>query len=70
MQIGFLPDKHGELGLETREKVAKSMVKLARQEGESASASDDSSSPQLHPWSNPELNPLSDLDWQGINSGD
>jgi hypothetical protein len=49
MQIGLPPDKHGEIRLETREKVAKSMVKLARQEGESASASDDSSSSQLHP---------------------
>jgi hypothetical protein len=48
MQIGFQLDKHDEIGLETREKAAKSMVELARQEGESTSASDDSSSSQLH----------------------
>jgi hypothetical protein len=42
------------------------MVKLARQEGESASAPDDSSFPQQHPWLNPELHPWSDLGWQSI----
>jgi hypothetical protein len=50
--------------------VAKSMLKLARKEGESASASDDLSSSQLNPWPNFELSPWSDLYWQGINSGD
>jgi hypothetical protein len=47
--MGLEPDKHGEIGLETTEKVAKSMLKLARKEGESASASDDLSSSQLNP---------------------
>jgi hypothetical protein len=60
-QIGLQPDKHGEIGLEAREKIAKRMVKLARQEGESASASDDSFFSQLQLRPNPELRPWSDL---------
>ncbi len=63
MQVGSQTDKYGEMGSIVREKSSESIVKLA-------SASDDSSSAQLHPWLNPELHPCSDLDWQGINSED
>ncbi len=69
-QTGFQTYKHGEIGLVAREKEGKAWWNWLDRKGESASASDDSSFPQLHPWLNPELHPWSDLDWQGINSED